>query len=297
MLGRRRIDTPAPIRSSLADAAFAVEERVVWGGADALRRLVEMVKWPFERLVWAIERGLVWPLEERAGGRSASLRIGGVAVLGLLAATAAGVGLVLASGGGGSGGGVRNVSAPVPPPVLAPAQDVAPTASAPALQGAKPDFAAGDDGVVAKGSAEASPSAGSTASAGSTSEVARSASGAGGSGAKIESPGPTAIKVARQFAGAFVLYEIGGEDADVRGVFDETATAQVTRSLLQREPRQPAGAAVPKAKVLNVVPGPHLGDTYTLSVSLLRVGITSELRLDMQRDRKTGEWRVTDVLG
>ena len=54
---------------------------------------------------------------------------------------------------------------------------------------------------------------------------------------------------------------------------------------------------VPKAKVLNIVSGPKQGDTYNLSVSLLRVGVTSELRIDMQRDKKTGEWRVTDVLG
>jgi hypothetical protein len=54
---------------------------------------------------------------------------------------------------------------------------------------------------------------------------------------------------------------------------------------------------VPKAKVLNVVPGPKHGDTYTLSVSLLRVGITSELRIDMQRNPKSGEWQVARVLG
>ena len=34
--------------------------------------------------------------------------------------------------------------------------------------------------------------------------------------------------------------------------------------------------------MLNIVAGPTHGDTYTLSVSLLRVGVTSELRLDMQ---------------
>ena len=54
---------------------------------------------------------------------------------------------------------------------------------------------------------------------------------------------------------------------------------------------------MPKAKVLNVVAGPHKGDTYTLSVSLLRVGVTSELRLEMQRDPKTGDWQVADSLG
>jgi hypothetical protein len=53
---------------------------------------------------------------------------------------------------------------------------------------------------------------------------------------------------------------------------------------------------VPKAKVLNVVVGPTEGSTYTLSVSLLRVGVTSELRLDMKRD-KGGSWQVTDVVG
>ncbi len=44
--------------------------------------------------------------------------------------------------------------------------------------------------------------------------------------------------------------------------------------------------------MLNVVAGPHKGDTYTLSVSLLRVGVTSELRLEMQRNPKTGVWQV-----
>ena len=61
---------------------------------------------------------------------------------------------------------------------------------------------------------------------------------------------------------------------------------------------------VPKAKVLNIVAGPKHGDTYTLSVSLLRVGVTSELRLDMRRHgrqaaagRTSRQWQVTDVLG
>src|SRR3954449_11858130 len=103
MLGRRRIDTPAPIRSSLADAAFAVEERVVWGGADVLRRIAEVVKWPFERIAWAIELGLVWPLEERTDGWSASIRIMGIAALALLAAGAGVAGLVLAAGSGSNG--------------------------------------------------------------------------------------------------------------------------------------------------------------------------------------------------
>ena len=51
-LSRRNTDAGqggAPTRSVLADAAWAVEDRVVWGAADLLRALAEAVRWPFER--------------------------------------------------------------------------------------------------------------------------------------------------------------------------------------------------------------------------------------------------------
>lgn len=301
MLGRRRIETSAPIRSSLADAAFAVEERVVWGGADILRRAAEALKWPFEQLIWAIERGLVWPLEERTDKWGPSVRaLGGVALV-LLAAGAGVLGLVLASGSGHGTTAVREASAPAAPTSAAPAAPkVEAAAPATVLQGAKPDFAAEADGGIAKGGGETTLPEGSSATANSTSEVARSASPASAAataakGGKVA--GPAAIAVARQFSGAFVLYEIGKESPAVRRTFGETATPQLTHALLQRPPRLPAGTKVPRAKVLNIVPGPHHGDTYTVSVSLLRVGVTSELRLDMQRDEKTGKWLVTDSLG
>ena len=97
------------------------------------------------------------------------------------------------------------------------------------------------------------------------------------------SPGPAAIAVARKFAGAFVLYETGRDTAAVKTAFHATATPELAKALLKRPPRLPADVKVPKAKVLNIVAGPKHGDTYTLSVSLLRVGVTSELRLDMQK--------------
>jgi hypothetical protein len=65
---------------------------------------------------------------------------------------------------------------------------------------------------------------------------------------------------------------------------------------MRRPPRQPAGVKVPQAKVLNVVPAPSHGKVYPLSVSLLRVGVTSELRLEMEQLKNKG-WRVTNVLG
>jgi hypothetical protein len=299
MLGRRRIDTPAPFRSSIANAAFAVEERVVWGGADVLRRIVEAVKWPFERIVWAIERGFVWPLEERTGDWSAPLRVAGALALVLLAAGAGVLGLVWASGSGGGGtSSAPEAAAPVAAPIVRQAPQPEPAAAAPVLQGAKPDFAAESDGGTSKSSGEIAGSESATAVSGSTAEVAKSASSSSSADAAAAKPaGPAASKVARQFAGAFVLFETGRKSAEVRSVFDETATPQLAHSLLRRPPRLPAGVEVPKAKVLNVVAGPHQGDTYTLSVSLLRVGVTSELRLDMQRDPKSGEWLVADVRG
>lgn len=301
MPGRRRIDTPAPLRSSLANAAFAVEERLVWGGADVLRRVLDTVKWPFERIIWAIERGLIWPLEERTGDWSGPVRAFGVLALALLAVGAGVLGLVWASGSGGNGSpDLRAVDAPVAAPIVQQAPTVTPDPAAPVLQGAKPDFTAEADGGVSTSSAEVASPAGAGASANSTGEVARS--GATSSSGSPTAPGPAvagpaALEVAHQFADAFVLYEIGSDAAKVRSVFEETATPQLTHSLMQRPPRQPAGVEVPKAKVLNVVPGPHLGDTYTLSVSLLRVGVTSELRLEMQRDAKTKEWLVGGALG
>jgi hypothetical protein len=308
MLGRRRIDTPAPIRSSLAQAAFAVEERVVWGGVDVLRGIVEVVKWPIERAIWGVERGFVWPLEERTGDWNGPLRAFGALALALLAVGAGVLGLVWASGSG-SGGGASTPSQ-TSTPVTAPVVRQTPPAAgaAPVLRGAKPDFtdaprssaskspaevAGAESGVAGPGSESAAATAGVTA------EVTKSASSSpSGSGtAAVKPAGPPAATVARQFAGAFVLYEIGRKTSQVKATFNETATPRLAHELLQRPPRQPAGLKVPEAKVLNVVAGPHKGDTFTLSVSLLRVGVTSELRLEMQRNPKTGVWQVADSLG
>lgn len=274
---------------------------MVWGGADVLRRVFDAARWPFERIIWAIERGLVWPLEERFGDLSQPVRVFGVAALALLAVGGGALGLLWASGSGGGGSSdLRTVEAPAAAPIVQQAPAVEADPAAAVLRGAKPDFTAESGGGVSKSSAEVATPATADTAPNSTAEVA--SSGATGAGSSSTAPGPevagpAAIKVAHRFAGAFVLYEIGSENAKVHSIFKETATPQLTDELLQRPPRQPAGVEVPKAKVLNVVAGPHHGDTYTLSVSLLRVGVTSELRLEMQRDEKTKEWLVTGALG
>lgn len=276
---------------------------MVWGGADVLRGIVEVVKWPFERAIWAIERGFVWPLEERTGDWDPQLRALGVAALALLAAGAGVLGLLWASGSGSGGTSpAPQASAPVAAPIVR--QATPPAAAAPVLQGAKPDFADAPQSGVSKSSGTSAEStaatSGSAGEAGSTAEVARSANSSPGGSADtstVKPAGPPATTVARQFAGAFVLYEIGRKTSQVETTFSETATPRLAHELLRRPPRQPAGVKVPKAKVLNVVAGPHKGDTFTLSVSLLRVGVTSELRLEMQRNPKTGVWQVGNSLG
>jgi hypothetical protein len=124
--------------------------------------------------------------------------------------------------------------------------------------------------------------------------------GAGETGTETGLSGPPAPKaakrVARHFAQAFVVYETGGVDTKVRNAFHRTTTKQLSQALLHRPPRQPAGVEVPKAKVVTVVAGPSHGKVYEVSVSLLRVGVTSELRLVMEQGPGK-KWQVTNVLG
>jgi hypothetical protein len=284
-----------------SDVGLAIRERVVWDGGARLRGAGDVVKWPFERVAWAFERRLAWPVAERTGGVGVQLRGAGVAVLFLIAAGAGVLGLVWASGSGNTTAEKESRA----PAVAAVVHSAPVTASpAPALQGAAPDFtpesshesSATDGGSSAAGEATGSDGSGAPVDATTTFSTA-SASASSSAAAKPVPAGPAAMKVARQFAGAFVLYETGKADAEVRAAFGETASPRLARALLRRPPRLPANVKVPKAKVVNIVPGPSHGSTHVLSVSLLRVGVTSELRIDVAQDEKSGEWQVTDVLG
>lgn len=299
MRGRPKINSAAPIRSSLADAAFAVEERLVWPGADLLRGALDAIRWPFERLVWAVERGLVWRLEERTDGWSGSVRTGGALALAFLAAGTGVLGLIWASGNGGSATVVHEASTPVVKPLA-----TAPVEPAPVLRGPSPDFKATAPSATTPGGTSANSSETSDGSS-ETSETSRAADSAPptelststASKAPAVPAGPAATAVAHRFANAFVRYETGQTDAKVRAAFAATASPKLTRALLRRPPRLPANVKVPRAKVLNIVPGPKRGDTYTMSVSLLRVGVTSELRIGLETDAKTGEPLVKEILG
>jgi hypothetical protein len=144
---------------------------------------------------------------------------------------------------------------------------------------------------------EATASATAEAETLSNADVTGAVKGAEDETALTGPPAPKAAKrVARHFAEAFVVYETGGVDAKVRSNFRHTTTKQLAHALLQRPPRQPATVDVPQAKVVTVVAGPSKGSVYEMSVSLLRVGVTSELRLAMEKGPGK-KWQVTNVLG
>jgi hypothetical protein len=259
------------------DAAWAVEDRVILGGGDLLRGLAGIVKWPFERIAWAVEQWVIWPLEERTGGWSPAMRAAGVALVATAAVGAGVAGLLWASSGGGDPVSRQAATTPLVVPTQPATQ---PKAAADVLHGAAPVFKPeADSGVSKAAGAQAVPATSAAAGSGTSSKPAEVPPA-------ITAPGgPAAMKVARQFADAFVLYETGQMSAEVRDALRETATPQLARSLLRRPPRLPANAEVPTAKVLNVVPGPRLGGIFTVSASLLRVGVTSELRIDLQKTK------------
>lgn len=269
----------------------------------------------FEDLSLALREHLLWPLEDGLLGLGRSGR-----------AVVAGGAVVLALGlgiGGYSllGSGSTEPTAPSPvavvakrTPAPAPVTPAAPKAKPePTLHGAAPVFkpAPGQEKVAqSKGveSSAAAPAATAAANTGnpatdtlSSTPSARPADATTSSAQTADLPdgppaGPAAVAVARKFAAAFVVYETGGDETEVREAFEATATPELTKALMRRPPHQPAGVEVPKAKVLNIVPAPSHGTIYPLSVSLLRVGVTSELRLEMEQLKNQG-WRVTNVLG
>ncbi|MBK5220890.1 MAG: hypothetical protein JJE35_14095 [Thermoleophilia bacterium] len=289
-------------RRSLAAERVSLwfEDWVIWRGGDALKAVVAFVSRPFVWVAWILRRGVIWPLQDRAGNLGTAIAAI-AAVLVVAIGVAAGLG---STSGDSSGEPVSGQVAVTPePPVVVPPKESAKDTEA-TLQGAAPVFKPAkqekDAEVKAAQPIETVPanSDPATATIGSVPGAATSSSSTSAqSSIGVDGPpaGAKAIAVAEDFAGAFLLYETGGEESKVRKAFAATASEELAKSLLRRPPRLPANVEVPKAKVVNVVAGPSHGGVYTVSVSLLRVGLTSELRLDMEKLKK--DWRVTNVLG
>lgn len=264
-------------------------------GASRLRSALDLARWPFERVVWAAEAKLVWPLRERVAGWSPPRRLTAGALCAIaIAAVAVAAARVTSEGGDSSEPRMlaKAAESTSKPPAFTPD-----ALDEPSLQGAPPVL--GLDEAVAT----APPSSGDAASE----DVVRSTEGEEPSDEGAPAPasasassepvpaGPDAMNVARRFAEAFVVYEVGERRALARETFDETAAPALAGALTKRPPRQPESVKVPQAKVVNIVPGPRRGKAYSVSVSLLRVGVTSELRLELRRNEDG--WLVTDVRG
>lgn len=265
-----------------------------------LLAVADVVRWPFERLAWAIERAVLWPLRERVAGRSPSGHRAGAAALATIAVAAILAGILLLPGQGSQA--PEQAATPTRVAIATPdSPQPAAEPQGPVLRGATPKFDVGG-GVGVASTAGESEGAGVTDEAPATNEAATSPAGAPGeeaaattSSKKPVPAGPAAMKVARRFSEAFVFYEIGERPARAKAVFGETATPELAAALGERPPRQPADTKVPKARILNLVPGPRAGKAYTVSVSMLRVGLTTELRLELNKQK--GQWLVTDVRG
>jgi hypothetical protein len=286
-------------RSAVADSLWAAQDRLRGGLPAAAHRFVDVAVWPLERTFYALRKKVIWPAQDRAGTMGRPARVLGTGVVVLLAAGAGVAGLIWAAPDG-----PHNDAGTAPSAPLAVAGATPEKATEPTLHGATPVFKptapeAASEVDPAKAIVKSSPA--DKASASTASPSAGKASSTASSSARpasVDGPpaGPRAIAVAGDFASAFVLYETGESDSSVHQAFGETATPALAKALLRRPPRLPANVKVPKAKVVNVVPAPSRGDIYPVSVSLLRVGLTSELRLEMEK-RKADGWRVTNVLG
>lgn len=291
-------------RSAAADSIWVAQDRIRSGVGAGAKRGADAAGRSAERVGYGLRKHLVWPLQDRAETMGAPARALSAVGLALLVVAAVGAGLIASSPDGSSEPAPTRVAV-ASAPVAAAEPDPEPQPE-PTLKGATPVF----EPATPAGASEVDPAKAIVKSAPAGQELAAEAesdaetsSTAAASSSAAQAPaldgppaGPEAIAVARDFADAFVLYETGETDSAVRTAFGATATPALSRALLERPPRLPANVEVPEAKVVNVVAAPSHGAVYPVSVSMLRVGTTSELRLDMEK-RKGEGWRVTNVLG
>lgn len=281
---------------SLREAAWNLEERLLWRGSDAARsrarnlfsrtgdlvirffirarlavrrqlngrmpRLVAVSRKVSEPTVRLVETKLAWPIADRWHEHGLIARSGVVALVGAAALWAGITGSNLAAGGDPASTESATTAAQAVPLDL--------ESSEPAtLQGVAPEFAPATE--------PAAPGTVPPPAAVPTGES------------------PTAV--AWRFSQAFVDYEIGRPGAKTGQVFAETAAPDLAKALSEDPPRLPHGTPVPEARVLNVVLAEETPKSVVASVSLLRVGSVSEVRLTLEFDPDEKTWKVAEVLG
>jgi len=252
--------------------------------------------WPFKRLWWGFEKHLLWPTADSFRRVAEAMRyrnplayIGATALV-CLAAGAVATAVYFYNEANRTEAppvvaeatlGEDTVMAPVTPPPIA-AVPSQPTGGEDTLKGVVPDFSS--SGQNAGGDEGGSGTPGSQ-SAQELPETVVQPSAA---------PDSPPLKVADRFARTFVGYELGEQKATRE--LRKSATAKLARELSDDPPRLPSNGQIPKATVLNVVAGKKRGDNMEVSVSLMRSGATSELRLALVRENGKG-WLVSEVRG
>jgi hypothetical protein len=278
---------------SVREAAWNLEERLLWRTSDAarsrvrrfaghLRELVirafvrsrlavrNLLNGPLQRVTLrvramlvpvrrVVETKVVWPLADRWDEHGLIARSGAVALVGAAAVAALMVGVNLSRGPASSPQASGDTIAATAPVDMTAAQ---PTT----LEGVAPQFAPAGAG------------------AGPVPEAAPEPTG----------PGPAAV--AWRFSQAFVDYEIGRTGTKTGQTFAETASPDLAKALSEDPPRLPNGTPVPAARVLNVVLANEQAKSVVASVSLLRVGTVSEVKLTLTR-AEDNTWKVSEVLG
>ena len=258
------------MRWGIREAAWDVEERVLWRGTDAARQAGERALSGSEPLQRLIQTKLAWPVADawRDGGTVMRTSIA-TAAIAAVAATGTAGGVLLAS---------ENPSATPRAKVAEAPSTFAASPIQETLQGITPDFAAGSK--AAAGPAEGNPAA---------------ATGKARAPIAVPQPGAPPTQVAEAFAEAFVRYEVGEVDESTAATFAAVAEKPLAQSLEQDPPRLPAGTEVPEARVMNVVLSEPDGKQVEASVSLLRLRAASELRLTLQAYPEG--WQVVGVRG
>jgi hypothetical protein len=243
--------------------------------------------WPIRRFFWFVEKRFLWPVQDSFKRIARTFRYQSpMAYIGatmLLTLTAAAIGAAVYFHNE-TKDGQTTVAAAVP----AESETlIAATPTPPAPQPSVPAGQAKDDdslkGVVPDFNGSAKNKSGSKKKQSLPATVVRPS----------DIPDSPPLRVAQNFAETFVDYEIGKKSAAKD--FGRTATTKLSRELQRYPPRLPSGGKIPKAKVLNVVKGRKYGERMDVSVSLMRSGATSELRLALKQEKK--KWLVSEVRG
>jgi len=125
---------------TLREAAWGLEEKLLWRGSDAAQRALDRAQRSTAPLQRLIETKLAWPLADAIRERGTAARAGIATAAVVAAFTAGAAGAIVAPD--------NDPAQPNPAPSLAAATAPA-AASVPVLQGATPDFEVGDVKVAA----------------------------------------------------------------------------------------------------------------------------------------------------